>query len=92
MLGEEEIDEEEGTATVALKVSKLNHNQIFEDCLFKLKNVTMIKEDGTYLTPDEVNELWKGFVKDAFLKGDESYDVFTGDYVVDLKLDEETYE
>lgn len=91
-LGEEVIDEEETKAKVTIDVHKLNHNQIFEECLFKLKNVEMIKEDGTYLTPEEINSLWEGFVKDAFLKGDESYDVFSGTYDINLVLDEETYE
>ena len=91
-LGEEKINEEELTATVKVGIMKLNHTQIFEDCLFKLKKIDMIKEDGITLTEDEVADLWKGFVKDAYLKGDESYDVVSGEYEINLKLDEESSE
>lgn len=91
-IGDEVISDDQTEAKVKVEINKLNHNQIFEDCIFKLKNIEMIKEDGTTLTEDEVNELWKGFVKDAFLKGDDSYEVFTKSYDVDLKLNEETYE
>lgn len=91
-LGDEVINEEDYTAKVTVTINKLNHNQIFEDCLFKLKNINMIKEDGTNLTEEEVTELWKDFVKDAFLKGDDSYEVVSGKYDINLKLDEETYE
>lgn len=88
-IDDELIEQGEGTAEVTVTVSKYNVQSILGDITIKLLNVNSLKEDGTYITEEEMLILKKQYIKEAYLEASERYKPLVNEYVLKLEEDDE---
>lgn len=85
----ETINATNDTARVDIKVNKYDIAEIIGDVKLRLLNVNEIKEDGTYITEEELNTLAKQYIKDAYANASNKYSIVTNSYTINLVYDDE---
>ncbi|MCQ2978749.1 MAG: hypothetical protein MJ245_03025 [Clostridia bacterium] len=91
-IASETYNDNEGTGEVEITVNKFDIEQIISEVRIRLLNVNEIKEDGTTITKEELLELKKQYIKEAYNKAkekDSNYNIVTNTYTLKLVSDEE---
>lgn len=85
----ETYNDNEGTATCVIDVSKYNIEQIVGDVNLRLADIKEVKEDGTTITIEEINALKKQYIKEAYQNAAGKIKVVRNTYTLKLVADDE---